>query len=121
MASKSQLKQRKKTAAANGNANSHSPLPKLGHSHTHGSGNTDEEEEHGHDEASMIWDALRGRGSSVWSKSSPDQGFHPNTRLPFTLQDSLICTTPEQLYSDLPVQVTEEAKRRCTVYSPTSD
>ena len=63
MASNSELRQRK---AANGNANSQPPLSKLEISHTHGSGHTDEEEEeHGHAEAGMIWDALRGRGSSV--------------------------------------------------------
>ena len=62
MASNSELRQRK---AANGNANSQPPLSKLENSHTHGGGHTDDEEEHGHAEASMIWDALRGRGSSA--------------------------------------------------------
>ncbi len=62
MASNSELRQRK---ATNGNANSHPPLSKLENSHTHDSGHASEEEEHGHAEAGMIWDALRGRGSSV--------------------------------------------------------
>ena len=62
MASNSELRQRK---AANGNANSHPPLSKLENSHAHGSAHANEEEEHGHAEAGMIWDALRGRGSSV--------------------------------------------------------
>lgn len=100
MKSKRELKQRKKTA--NGNANSHSGLSKVVHSHAHGSGDRDEEEEHGHAEASMIWDALKGRGSSVLSKCWRDEGFHPNMRLPITLQDSPISNSPVELRSDLP-------------------
>jgi hypothetical protein len=99
MTSKREIKQRKR--AANGNANSPG-RSKVVHSHAHGSGDRDEEEEHGHAEASMIWDALKGRGSSVLSKCSRDEGFHPNTRLPTTLQDSPIRTSPEELRSDLP-------------------
>lgn len=78
MASNSELKQRKK--AANGNANSQ---PALSKRHTHGSGDADEEDEHAHAEASMIWDALRGRGSSVlpFVEALGRPGFHPTTRL----------------------------------------
>lgn len=71
MASNSELRQRK---ATNGNANSHPPL-KLENSHTHGSAHANEEEEHGHAEAGMIWDALRGRGSSVFLNAHAAEVF----------------------------------------------
>ena len=100
MASKSELKQRKKTA--NGNTNSHSPLSKQEHAHTHGSGDTDEEDDHAHAEASMIWDALRGRGSSILSKFLRDQRFHPNMRLLTPSYDSPLWHMPEIFYSELP-------------------
>ena len=98
MASNSELKQRKK--AANGNANSQ---PALSKRHTHGSGDTDEGDEHAHAEASMIWDALRGRGSSLLSfvEALARPGFHPNARLLTTSRHSPLCATPEEFYSEL--------------------